>query len=347
MVLGRWFRRKETPDETGERLSEQSELNETESNDQAQADSEEETGKGLFARLKDGLAKTRASLVDKIDGLLSSYTAVGDEFYEELEELLIQSDVGVGTTLELVADIKAIVQSAKITDPADIKPILQDKIHDILAKNSGTIDLAKPGPTVIMVVGVNGSGKTTTIGKLAHRFKNQGLKVLLGAGDTFRAAAIEQLEVWADRVGVEIVKHNAGADPAAVAFDTIQAGKARNADVVIIDTAGRLQTKTNLMQELNKIGRVVERELGHGAQEVLLVVDATTGQNALAQAKLFSEAVHVTGVVLTKLDGTAKGGIIVAIAAELNLPVKLIGIGEAYDDLRDFDPDGFVAALFE
>jgi len=198
-----------------------------------------------------------------------------------------------------------------------------------------------------MVVGVNGAGKTTTIAKLAHRFKSQGKRVILGAADTFRAAAIEQLEIWANRVGVEIVKHQPGADPAAVAFDTIQAGRARGCDVVIIDTAGRLQTKTNLMKELEKIGRVVERELQGRTPEVLLVVDATTGQNALSQAKLFSEAVSVTGVVLTKLDGTAKGGIIIAIAEELGLPVKLIGIGEAYDDLRDFDPEDFVAALFD
>lgn len=348
MAFSKWFKRKEKTEredlpptqDRGEVASEVKE--EPEETASAQA-----TGQGFFARLKDGLSKTRTSFVSKVDNLLSSHKTVDEELFERLEELLIQSDVGVNTTIRLMDDVREEVKTRKITDPAEVRPILQQKIHEILTTHSDELELATRGPSVILVVGVNGAGKTTTIGKLAHRFKSQGLKVVLGAGDTFRAAAIEQLEIWADRVGVDLVKHQPGSDPAAVAYDAIQAGRARNADVVIIDTAGRLQTKTNLMRELEKIGRVVERELGEKPTEILLVVDATTGQNALSQAKLFSEAVDLTGLVLTKLDGTAKGGIIVAIAAELELPVKLIGIGEGYDDLRDFDPDEFVSALFD
>ncbi|MGI6567141.1 MAG: signal recognition particle-docking protein FtsY [Firmicutes bacterium] len=310
-------------------------------------DHQQESARGLFARLKEGLSRTRSSFVARVDTLLSSHKRIDEELFEELEEALIQADVGVDTTLQLVDQVRERIKAKGITDPEEVRPILRQTILDVLRANTGALELPAETPAVIMVVGVNGAGKTTTIAKLAHRFKSQGKRVILGAADTFRAAAIEQLEVWANRVGVEIIKHQPGADPAAVAYDTIQAGRARGCDVVIIDTAGRLQTKTNLMRELEKIGRVVEKELKGRAAEVLLVVDATTGQNALSQAKLFSEAVDVTGVVLTKLDGTAKGGIIVAIAAELGLPVKLIGIGEAYDDLRDFDPEGFVAALFD
>lgn len=308
---------------------------------------EEKQGRGFFARLKDGLARTRSSFVAKIDTLLSSHKQINEELFEELEEVLIQADVGVETTLRLVDEVRATVKAKGITDPAEVRPVLQETILEILSSHTDTLSLPDTSPAVIMVVGVNGAGKTTTIGKLAYRFKSQGLKVILGAADTFRAAAIEQLEIWAERVGVDIIKHQPGADPAAVAFDTIQAGRARQCDVAIIDTAGRLQTKTNLMQELAKIGRVIEREMGGKSAEVLLVVDATTGQNALSQAKLFSEAVSVSGLVLTKLDGTAKGGIIIAIASELGLPVTMIGIGEAYDDLRDFEPNEFVAALFD
>jgi len=308
---------------------------------------QEEQGQGLFNRLKDGLTRTRSSFMARIDHLLSSHKRIDEDLFEELEEVLIQADVGVETTLRLVDQVRAKVETERVTDPTTLRPILQQTILDILSAHTGTLTLADTSPAVIMVVGVNGAGKTTTIGKLAYRFKSQGLEVLLGAADTFRAAATEQLEIWADRVGVDLVKHQPGADPAAVAFDTIQAGRARQCDVVMIDTAGRLQTKANLMRELGKIGRVIERELDGQSAEVLLVVDATAGQNALSQAKLFSEAVDVSGLVLTKLDGTAKGGIIVAIAAELGIPVKLICIGEAYDDLRDFEPDEFVTALFE
>ena len=344
MAFPKWLGRREKPDK--DHIQPADEKTPTKAVE-GPPETPEVMGQGFLARLKDGLARTRSSFVTRVDTLLSSHKTVDEELFERLEELLIQSDVGVDTTLRLVDDVRATVKAKKITDPAEVRPVLQQKIHEILTAHGGVLHLSEPRPSVILVVGVNGAGKTTTIGKLAHRFKSEGLKVILGAGDTFRAAAIEQLEIWADRVGVDMIKHQPGSDPAAVAFDTIQAGRARQADVVIIDTAGRLQTKTNLMRELEKIGRVVERELGHKATEVLLVVDATTGQNALSQARLFSEAVDISGLVLTKLDGTAKGGIIVAIAAELELPVKLIGIGEAYDDLRDFHPDEFVSALFD
>lgn len=353
MGLSNWLRRKGKAEETKTTPETKSVPPEEEVSKAARPGDEDTKvtqggeSQGFFARLKDGLARTRSSLVAGVDNLLSSHRRIDDELFEELEELLIRADVGVETTLRLVDDVREAVKSGGVTDPEALRPILQQTIREILSAHTAPPKHPDTSPLVIMVVGVNGAGKTTTIGKLAYRFKSQGMKVILGAADTFRAAAIEQLEVWADRVGVDIIKHQPGADPAAVAFDTVQAGRARQCDVMIIDTAGRLQTKTNLMRELEKIGRVIQRETGGREAEVLLVVDATTGQNALSQARLFSEAVEVSGLVLTKLDGTAKGGIIIAIAAELGLPVKYIGIGEAYDDLRDFDPDEFVAALFE
>lgn len=301
---------------------------------------------GLFARLKRGLAKTRTGFVGKMDQLFAR-SEIDEDVFEELEALMVQADMGVHTTLKLIDRLRDAVKERRLRHAEELRPVLAEFIEEILSDHSGRLALREDGPTVYLVVGVNGAGKTTTIGKLAHRFKQDGKKVLLGAADTFRAAAIEQLEVWAQRAGVDTIKHQEGSDPAAVAFDSIQAGKARNADVIIIDTAGRLQNKTNLMKELSKVHRVVERELGRPADEVLLVVDATTGQNALSQARLFGEAVPITAVALTKLDGTAKGGIVVAIADELGLPIKLIGIGEGYDDLRDFDPHDFVAALFD
>lgn len=306
-----------------------------------------ESRKGVLARLKEGLARTRSGFVARVDKLLSRYKTIDEDLLEELEELLIQADVGVETTVRLIDNLRQTAKEKGISDAAAVRPLLQEQVREILSQHSAPLCLSDDKPAVILMVGVNGSGKTTTIGKLAHRFRAEGKKVLLGAGDTFRAAAIEQLEIWAERVGADIIKHQPGADPAAVAFDTIQAGRSRQYDVLIIDTAGRLQTKTNLMRELAKVGRVIERELGRKPDEVLLVVDATTGQNALSQARLFQEAVDVSGVVLTKLDGTAKGGIIVAIASELGLPVKLIGIGEGYLDLRDFNAEDFVTALFE
>ncbi|NLY29727.1 MAG: signal recognition particle-docking protein FtsY [Firmicutes bacterium] len=353
MGISGWLRRrgrkeeKETSSLGTDAVQKQEEPEETPAASKESGDVKQDSPRGLFARLKEGLSRTRSSFVARVDSLLSTHKRIDEELFEELEEVLIQADVGVDTTLRLVDAVREKIKAGGITDPEEVRPILRETILEILTANTAPLELPEDVPAVIMVVGVNGAGKTTTIAKLAHRFKSQGKRVILGAADTFRAAAIEQLEIWANRVGVEIVKHQPGADPAAVAFDTIQAGRARGCDVVIIDTAGRLQTKTNLMKELEKIGRVVERELQGRTPEVLLVVDATTGQNALSQAKLFSEAVSVTGVVLTKLDGTAKGGIIIAIAEELGLPVKLIGIGEAYDDLRDFDPEDFVAALFD
>ncbi len=302
--------------------------------------------KGLFARLKQGLSKTRNGFVGKMDRLLTK-SDIDEDVFEELEAIMVQADMGVQTTLALIDRLRDAVKERRLKHAEELRPVLAEFVTEILSRNSGQLAMSEDGPAVYLVVGVNGAGKTTTIGKLAYRYKQQGKKVILGAGDTFRAAAIEQLGVWADRAGVEMIKHQEGADPAAVAFDSIQAGRARNADLVIIDTAGRLQNKTNLMKELSKVHRVVEKELGRPVDEVLIAVDATTGQNALSQAKLFSEATPVSGVVLTKLDSTAKGGIIVAIAHELGIPIKLIGIGERYDDLRNFDATDFVDALFE
>ena len=272
---------------------------------------------------------------------------IDEELYEELEEILIQADVGVPTTMGLVEAVRERVSQERIKEPSEVQRLLQEEMQRILeAASVPLIQNSSNGPLVYVMVGVNGTGKTTTVGKLAHRYKTQGKRVLLCAADTFRAAAIDQLEVWSHRTGVELIKHQEGSDPAAVAFDSVQAAKAREADVLLIDTAGRLQTKTNLMRELGKIHRVVTRELGREPDEVLLVIDATTGQNGLSQARLFADAVPLSGVVLTKLDGTAKGGIVLAISSEMQLPVKLIGIGEAMEDLRDFDPVAFTTALF-
>lgn len=308
--------------------------------------SEEPVEKGIFQRLKDGLEKTRRGFVHRVDELMTG-RKVDEELFEELEELLIQADCGVPTAMYLVDRLRDRAREEKITQGEQIKGMLEDEIVTLLKKHSEPLQMPNEKPYVIMVVGVNGAGKTTTIGKLAYRFKQENAKVLLGAGDTFRAAAIDQLQVWADRVGVDLIAHQEGSDPAAVAYDAVNAAKARQSDVLILDTAGRLQTKTNLMAELGKVHRVVTRELGREIDEVLLVVDATTGQNALSQGRLFSESVPLTGVVLTKLDGTAKGGIVLALANELELAVKLIGVGEQYTDLQDFDPEVFTKALFD
>ncbi|NLV91234.1 MAG: signal recognition particle-docking protein FtsY [Firmicutes bacterium] len=302
-------------------------------------------GRGLFARLKQGLAKTRSGFVSRVDQVLTR-SEIDEDILEELEGLLVQADIGVSTTLYLMDELRTAIKERGLKRADELRPVLAELIGEILTANSGQLALREDSPTVYVVVGVNGAGKTTTIGKLAYRYTQQGKKVLLGAGDTFRAAAIDQLEVWANRAGADMIRHQEGSDPAAVAFDTIQAGRARGADVIIIDTAGRLQNKTNLMKELSKVYRVVERELGRPADEVILTVDATTGQNALSQARVFSEATPVSAVALTKLDSTAKGGIVVAIAHELGLPIKLIGIGEGYNDLRDFVAEDFVDALF-
>jgi fused signal recognition particle receptor len=301
---------------------------------------------GIFSRLKEGLRKTREGFVSKITELVTSQGEINDEFYERLEEILISADVGVNTSMKLVAKVRQKVKEGKIREAALVKDVLRQEIANLMVQPARGLEIQGPFPLVIMIVGVNGAGKTTTIGKLAHKIKSQGFSVAVAAGDTFRAAAIDQLEIWGNRAGVTVVKHQAGSDPAAVAYDAVLAAKSRGYQVVIIDTAGRLQTKTNLMEEVKKMRRVVEKETAGGPQEVLLVLDATTGQNALSQAKLFTQSLGLTGLVLTKLDGTAKGGVVIGIAAELQLPVKLIGFGEGIEDLKEFNPREFVDALF-
>ncbi len=306
---------------------------------------EEQKEQGFFQKLVSGLEKTKQSFVHQVERIMTG-RKVDEELFEELEEILIQADCGVHTSLFLVDQLRERARAEKITEAEELQAVLVEEIVDLLQKNASPLRTPTEKPYVIMVVGVNGAGKTTTIGKLAYRFKQENAKVLLAAGDTFRAGAIEQLQVWGNRVGVEVIAHQEGADPAAVAYDAINAAKARGSDVLILDTAGRLQTKVNLMSELSKVHRVVTRELGRDLDEILLVVDATTGQNALSQGKIFKEAVPLTGIALTKLDGTAKGGIVLALANELDLAVKLVGVGEQYEDLQDFDPSVFAAALF-
>lgn len=301
---------------------------------------------GLFARLRSGLEKTREGLVGQIKALAARTRKLDDDFFDQLEETLILADIGVEATTLLVHRLKEDVKAQRLNDPARVVDALKGYIFEKLSRTQPQI-YRPMFPAVWMVVGVNGVGKTTTIGKLASRFTESGRKVILGASDTFRAAAIDQLQIWSERAGCELVKHQENSDPAAVAFDTLQAANARRADLAVIDTAGRLHTRVNLMEELRKVYRVVQREAGERLVEVILVLDATTGQNAVSQARLFREAVNVTGVVLTKLDGTAKGGIVVAIADTLGLPVRYIGVGERQEDLREFDPGEFVDALFD
>lgn len=301
----------------------------------------------LFQRLRSGLAKTRDGLVGRIDSLLSGRSTIDSETLEALEEILIESDIGVQHAMTLISHIQDRVERKDLKDPQLIKGHIREELEDILSRQDYQLSRPAKGPCVIMVVGVNGVGKTTTIAKLARRFTEAGESVLLAAGDTFRAAATEQLEIWGTRVGAEVIKHQSGADPSAVVFDALKAADARGAGIVIADTAGRLHTKVNLMEELKKMKRVMAKVIPAAPHEILLVLDATTGQNALSQAKIFHEAVGVTGIALTKLDGTAKGGIVTAIVGELGIPVKLIGIGEGMDDLRDFEPEAFVSALFE
>ncbi|GAA4712909.1 signal recognition particle-docking protein FtsY [Brevibacillus fulvus] len=300
-------------------------------------------------KFTDGLTKTRNLLVEKVEDLVRRYKKIDEDFFEELEEILITADVGVGTVMELIDELRGEVRRQKIENALDLQPILSEKLVALLKNEEAdatSLQLEDGRLNVILFVGVNGVGKTTTIGKMAHMFKQQGKKVLLAAGDTFRAAAIEQLEVWGERVGVDVIKHQQGADPAAVIYDALQAAKSRGVDILLCDTAGRLQNKVNLMEELNKVYRVVQREVPGAPHEVLLVLDATTGQNALSQAKTFGQSAGVTGIVLTKLDGTAKGGIVIAIRNELKIPVKYVGLGERMDDLQPFDPEQFVHALF-
>lgn len=301
---------------------------------------------GIFNRIRQGFSKTRQSIVNKVEGLIKSSRALDEDFFEELEEILIGSDIGVLTTQDLIKELRRQVKENRISKPEEVKDSLKVHISDIMSEISQPLCFAHQGTTVFLIVGVNGVGKTTTIAKLANRFRTQGKRVLLAAGDTFRAAAIEQLQIWADRIGVELIKHHAGADPAAVVYDALKAAQARKIDILIIDTAGRLHTKTNLMGEIAKVRRVIQREFEDGPHEVLLVLDATTGQNAVSQARSFLESTGISGIVLTKLDGTAKGGIVVSLARELKIPVKLLGVGEGIQDLEDFNSADFAAALF-
>jgi len=300
---------------------------------------------GFFSKIGQGLKKTRDSLMNSVSSVLKGFTRIDDDLFEELEEILVMGDVGANTASHICRTLREQVKEQGITDPAAIRTLLKGIVADML--EGGQELTLNTKPSVILVIGVNGVGKTTTIGKMAAGFKAQGKKVILGAADTFRAAAIEQLEIWADRAGVDIVKHGQGADPAAVVFDTVSAAKARGADIVICDTAGRLHNKKNLMDELAKIGRIIDRELPDADKEILLVVDATTGQNAVNQAREFKSAAGITGIVLTKLDGTARGGVVLAIREDLQVPVKFIGVGEGIDDLQPFDPAQFAAGLFE
>ncbi|MFQ7291699.1 MAG: signal recognition particle-docking protein FtsY [Monoglobales bacterium] len=301
---------------------------------------------GFFDKLKAGLKKTSEAITNQVNNVFSTFVKVDEELFESLEEALIMADLGVETSTYIIDELRDRVKHKHINDGNDVKNELQNVIADILNEQDTKMHLDTT-PSVILVIGVNGVGKTTSIGKLATHYKNQGKKVLLAAADTFRAAAIDQLDIWAQRSGCDIIKHQENSDPAAVVFDACAAAKARGTDVLICDTAGRLHNKKNLMAELEKISRVIGRELPGASRETLLVLDATTGQNAVSQAKLFSEAADITGIILTKLDGTAKGGIIIAISREQNMPVKFVGVGEGIDDLQEFDPNDFARAVFE
>ncbi|WP_214881600.1 MULTISPECIES: signal recognition particle-docking protein FtsY [unclassified Exiguobacterium] len=298
-------------------------------------------------KFTDGLTKTRDGFASAVNDLVYRFREVDEDFFDELEDLLIQADVGVTTTMDLVEDLKEEVKRRNLKDPVLVRDALVEVVANRLQEGESDRELnMQDGLTVILFVGVNGVGKTTTIGKLAHQLKSEGRSVMLAAGDTFRAGAIEQLEVWGERVGVPVIRQTEGSDPAAVVYDAVQSAKSRNMDVLICDTAGRLQNKVNLMKELEKVKRVIEREIPNGPHEVLLALDATTGQNAMIQAKAFKEATNVSGIVLTKLDGTAKGGIVLAIRNELDIPVKYVGLGEKMDDLQVFNPEQFVLGLF-
>ncbi len=309
----------------------------------------------LFTKLREGLHKTREGIVRRIDKALVSFGKIDGDLFDSLEQVLIESDIGVATAMDIIERLKQIVRERNIIDPLIIRQLLKDQLLDILSpsediisenRSANSIPVKTGKPSVIVFSGVNGVGKTTSIAKVANKLKNEGKKVILAAADTFRAAAIDQLEIWGERAGIDIIKHSEGSDPAAVVYDAIQAAKARSMDVLICDTAGRLHTKKNLMEELKKVQKIIDRELPDSQKESLLVLDATTGQNAISQAKIFKQYIDITGIVLTKLDGTAKGGIIVAIRSELDIPVKMIGVGEKLDDLHEFNPVEFVEALF-
>lgn len=309
-----------------------------------------ETDQKTPEKYKEGLKKTRTSFSDRMNNLMARYRKVDEDFFEELEEVLIASDVGVNTVMDLVDELRMEAKRQNIKDTIQLKDVISEKLVEIYQGDEDEqpqkLKMNEDGLTIYLFVGVNGVGKTTSIGKLAYKLKQEGKKVVMAAGDTFRAGAIEQLQVWGERTGVEVIRHNAGSDPAAVIYDGIKAAQARGADVLLCDTAGRLQNKVNLMNELNKVHRVIEREVPGAPHEVLLVLDATTGQNALAQAKTFQETANVSGIVLSKLDGTAKGGIVLAIRNEMKIPVKFVGLGEQMEDLQEFDPNAFVYGLF-
>lgn len=339
------------PEEVAEPETEEvesEELDETEaeaSEPEEPQEPEKKKKKGFFEKIRDGLRKTKDSVIAKMQLVLNAFTKIDEDLFDQLEETMIMGDMGAETSIEICDQLRKRVKERGITDPKQIMGLIQEIIGEMLGEDQ-TLQL-QTKPSVIMVIGVNGAGKTTTIGKLCHQLKEDGKKVIVAAADTFRAAAIDQLEVWTDRAGVELVKHAEGSDPAAVVYDAIEAAKARNCDVLICDTAGRLHNKKNLMQELAKINRIIENKAAGCDKEILLVLDATTGQNAVNQARLFKEVADITGIVLTKLDGTAKGGIIVSIKNELEIPVKLIGVGEKIDDLQPFHARDFVNALFE
>lgn len=299
----------------------------------------------LFEKLKSGLSKTKNGFTDRISEMLNIYITIDEELYEELEEILVTSDIGVETSMDIIEKVKLKIKEKKIKDPQQVKNCLKEVILEILHSEEGVLQI-KELPKIILVIGVNGVGKTTSIGKMAWKFKMEKYKVLIAAADTFRAAAIDQLEIWSNRAGVDIIRHQEGSDPAAVIFDAIAAAKARKTDILICDTAGRLHNKKNLMDELSKINRIIDREYLGGNRETLLVLDATTGQNGVEQARQFMEVCPIDGIILTKLDGTAKGGIIISIKSILNIPVKLIGVGEGIDDLQEFNAKEFVEALF-
>lgn len=300
---------------------------------------------GFFDKLKNGLSKTKSNFTDKITQILTGTVAIDDDMYEELEEILITADIGVETSMYIIDKLKEKIRDEKIKEPSEVNGALKRVIIDILGDQKGSIT-PKSVPEVILVIGVNGVGKTTSIGKICAKLKEDKYKVIMAAADTFRAAAIDQLEVWSSRAGVDLVKHQEGSDPAAVVFDAIKAAQARKADVLVCDTAGRLHNKKNLMDELGKINKIIDREFSEASRRTLLVLDATTGQNAVIQAKQFMEVCKIDGIILTKLDGTAKGGVVISIKHALNIPVELIGVGEGIDDLQEFDPEAFAEALF-